>query len=957
MSLRRLALVVGLVAGSVAPASGEPPEGRSGIELVEREGATAPEHWSAIDKATGKVAAKVHSTWGFAAVPPGEYSIVIRPRGSEAVVVPWGEVRVEEGKATRVEVTSGVETVGRGDEEALEHWDVLDKATGRPVAHVWRHWGFTPVPPGSYALRIKPTGNQAIEIPWGEVTVAKGEAARVAVDTGIELAGRPDDEALEDWEVLDKATGNVVAHTWRRWGFTPLPAGAYALRIRPAGSGAIEIAWGDVDVPEGGVASVRIDSGIEIPGRPGRDPPENWLVHDSRSRAAVARVYQRWGFTPLPPGTYDVLSPPQRWSAVEVVPGQVVSLAEEDPAVRWRKVSGAGRKSERERDPAAWKRLEEEVEQAIRRAAAFLKANGHIERMDPMEDDGKPTIGILALAHAGELERDPALARRARDYLTRRALNDTYGTYVTSVTAMALTDMGAARNRARIFDCATWLVENQGWGSEERRVWGYGDAVPGFDAKPPRDPAARRGEPRPRDVSRAGLVAKPRSSWDNSNAQFGVLGLHSAARARVGIPRESWERVESHFRDTQTPDGGWGYSRGGPTGSMTCAGVASLVIARHHLGQAQPAVDPAILDGLDWLASKFTVEENPGQGRSFHHYYLYGLERVGVLAGTEFIGEHEWYPEGARHLVRTQEADGSWGNDPFVDTCYAILFLRRATLPLETEAPALVSVTRDEAAVRRDMPAVELILDCSGSMKEAVDGRPKMDVAREVITDVLAALPAEMQVGLRLYGHKQPPQKTDTELVVPIGPLDEGRRRTIQGWIDRARPVGWTPMVHSLLQARSDFSTEGNGTRTVVLVSDGEETGGGKVSDVEAVYARSGIDVVIHVVGFDVEAIPLAQQQMKEIARVGKGRYFAAKSASDLAGALREAMPAPGVEVLDATGKVVARVPFNGDPAELAPGAYRVRVPGSSSGPLDLSLAEGEEVALRMDEAGKIQRE
>jgi Mg-chelatase subunit ChlD len=357
---------------------------------------------------------------------------------------------------------------------------------------------------------------------------------------------------------------------------------------------------------------------------------------------------------------------------------------------------------------------------------------------------------------------------------------------------------------------------------------------------------------------------------------------------------------------------------------------------------------------MEWLAGHFTVEENPGASRSFHHYYLYGLERVGVLAGTEFIGEHEWYPLGARHLVRTQGATGSWGADPFVDTCYSVLFLRRATLPLETEAPALLSAVRDEAAMREDMPAVELILDCSGSMKEPVEGRQKMAVAREVITEVLAALPAEMQVGLRLYGHKQPPQKTDTDLVVPIGPLDPARRKTIQGWIDRARPIGWTPMVHSLLQAKGDFPTTGKGPRTVVLVSDGEETGGGKVSDVEAAYAGSGIDVVIHVVGFDVQGIPLAEQQMREIARVGKGRYYAARGTRELAAALREALPSPGVEVLDASGKVVARAAFNGDPVELKPGSYRVRLAGTATEPLEVTLPEGEEVSVRADESGRL---
>ena len=133
----------------------------------------------------------------------------------------------------------------------------------------------------------------------------------------------------------------------------------------------------------------------------------------------------------------------------------------------------------------------------------------------------------------------------------------------------------------------------------------------------------------------------PGGYWDNSNAQFAILGLHSAASAGIKIPRESWERVEKHFLETQNPDGGWGYQRGGSGGSMSCAGL-------FRGGE-----------GLEWLAGQFTVEENPNEsGNQF--YYLYGLERVGVLAGTEFLGDHEWYPEGAQYLLAQQSGDGSW---------------------------------------------------------------------------------------------------------------------------------------------------------------------------------------------------------------------------------------------------------------------------------------------------------
>ena len=72
-----------------------------------------------------------------------------------------------------------------------------------------------------------------------------------------------------------------------------------------------------------------------------------------------------------------------------------------------------------------------------------------------------------------------------------------------------------------------------------------------------------------------------------------------------------------------------------------------------------------------------------------HFYYLYALERAGILYGTEHFGGRAWYAEGAKFLLETQKPDGSWRESDYAgvapetwDTCFAILFLRRATKPL-----------------------------------------------------------------------------------------------------------------------------------------------------------------------------------------------------------------------------------------------------------------------------------
>ncbi|MHC4662758.1 MAG: prenyltransferase/squalene oxidase repeat-containing protein [Planctomycetota bacterium] len=129
------------------------------------------------------------------------------------------------------------------------------------------------------------------------------------------------------------------------------------------------------------------------------------------------------------------------------------------------------------------------------------------------------------------------------------------------------------------------------------------------------------------------------------------------------------------------------------TGSMTTSGVASLVICKAAL-EVYPAawlpvrkhVNQTIRDGCAWLAHNFSATANPNSGHRNYYYYLYGLERAGVLTCCELLGEHDWYSEGAKAILDRQNTDGSWPDDNFAgslaNTCFCILFLKRATTPL-----------------------------------------------------------------------------------------------------------------------------------------------------------------------------------------------------------------------------------------------------------------------------------
>jgi hypothetical protein len=253
-------------------------------------------------------------------------------------------------------------------------------------------------------------------------------------------------------------------------------------------------------------------------------------------------------------------------------------------------------------------------------------------------------------------------------------------------------------------ECTEWLIKNQA-----TYLWRY----PGGDGGGGKE-----------------------TEQDMSNTQYAVLALSTATRCGIDVKEEiffkalqetlRWQKETGPlvprinpkqdkygYWSTETVAGGGDHARGfaymnaNPggleTGAMTTAGIAAIVICKSQLmkykpyleSEWYPKTDKGIYDALAWLAKNFTVESNPG-GQGWHFYYLYGLERAGTLTDKEFIGTYQWYNLGAKYLLRTQSDTGYWNagaNPAFqgaggenwfgVDTAYALLFLKRATVPVD----------------------------------------------------------------------------------------------------------------------------------------------------------------------------------------------------------------------------------------------------------------------------------
>ncbi len=141
-----------------------------------------------------------------------------------------------------------------------------------------------------------------------------------------------------------------------------------------------------------------------------------------------------------------------------------------------------------------------------------------------------------------------------------------------------------------------------------------------------------------------------------------------------------------------------------------------------------------------------------------------------------------------------------------------------------------------------------LILDASGSMWGQLEGRAKIDIAREVVRDLMDRWSPEVELGLMAYGHRRKGDCDDIELLIPPGP---GTGPAVLGAVDSLQPRGKTPITEALRQAAAALRAAED-RATVILVSDGEETCGGDPCAAAAELEATGVDLTVHVVGFDV---------------------------------------------------------------------------------------------------------
>ena len=315
-----------------------------------------------------------------------------------------------------------------------------------------------------------------------------------------------------------------------------------------------------------------------------------------------------------------------------------------------------------------------DIQRAIDRCRGFLISqqlpDGSWRAEARHSDDtgiGATALVMLALANAGVEAGEPPM-QRALEWLRVQQPNNTYGV---SLQTMTLAMLAPDADRPTLERNVDWLEKAQVRQGPSVGSWGY---------------------------TQAG------GEGDNSNSQFALLALHEASRAGIRVTDDTWVRAQQYWVGCANGDGSWGYkfAHSAGTGSMTCAGIASVWITSQHIGMPDARADreavsccgggtsPRVLErGLDWLGRRFSVTQNPNtDGEVWLYYYLYGLERVGRFTARRFIGDHDWYLEGATMFVKKLQEPligkfpGTRHEDSVVASSFALLFLAKGRRPV-----------------------------------------------------------------------------------------------------------------------------------------------------------------------------------------------------------------------------------------------------------------------------------
>jgi Ca-activated chloride channel family protein len=176
------------------------------------------------------------------------------------------------------------------------------------------------------------------------------------------------------------------------------------------------------------------------------------------------------------------------------------------------------------------------------------------------------------------------------------------------------------------------------------------------------------------------------------------------------------------------------------------------------------------------------------------------------------------------------------------------------------------------------------LIDASYSMKEKFGGSDrKMGAAKQVIEHAISMIPSSVNVGCRVFGQSfSGAPEIDCRQTYMLVPMAQHNRGSLITAVRTIQPSGLTPLEYALRRCAEEDFSRCQGKKTIILISDGQDTCGGDPCAYMTQLGRYGISIRCDVVGLELKKNHKAQDELNCLAQASGGKYYDASNADDL---------------------------------------------------------------------------
>lgn len=189
-----------------------------------------------------------------------------------------------------------------------------------------------------------------------------------------------------------------------------------------------------------------------------------------------------------------------------------------------------------------------------------------------------------------------------------------------------------------------------------------------------------------------------------------------------------------------------------------------------------------------------------------------------------------------------------------------------------------------------DNEKILFILDFSNSMNEFLDGEPKYILMLNTVKKLIAQIPPEVAIGMRVYGHRGGFTPKDMcRASKRIASVCKYNNNNVINSLNGLHPNGMTPITYSLKQAIKYDFVGISGKKRIILLTDGGENCDESPCKFVMELIKTRRDIFIDVIAFNIEDED-DLDQLECTALVTSGKFYTADTACELAEKLAKSL-------------------------------------------------------------------